>query len=121
MNSFDRLKFYDFQVKNHIWKFNEPYQWVKIKLPAYDVERAIKSFVWMMDAPDFQYWPSHPGNFKLKASGTELAAIEYMFRQVIEFELVNTSGKTIHQYKLIKLYNRHDFLPLFGDKYATRI
>ena len=118
MNFFDRLKYYDFQVKNHVWKIHEPYRWVKVKLPAYDVERAIKGFLWMMDTPDFQFFPSHPGNFKLKLSDT--VALKYLFRQVIEFDLVKTSGKTIHQYKMINLYNRHDFMPLFDDKYALK-
>lgn len=118
MNHFDRLKFYDFQVKNHIWKFHEPYQWVKLKLPAYDVERAIKQFIWMIDTPDFQLFPAHPGNARM--NGSDAMAINYLFRQVIEYELVKTSGRTIHQYKMIARFNRHDFLPLFDDKYTVK-
>ena len=119
MNNFERLKYYDFQTRDHIWKRNSSWQWVRVKLPAYDIYRAITLFTFMCDTPDFMNFPNESGNMYIKNG--DASAIKFLFRQIEEFEIVKTSGRTIHQFRMTRLYNQHDFLPLFDDKYTLKV
>ena len=51
----------------------------------------------------------------------EAESVCYLFKQVIEFDLKETRGKTVHQYKKLKLYNKHDFLGLFDRVYSINV
>lgn len=120
MNYFERLKYYDFEVHKEIYYREEKYQRVQIKLPAYDVKSAIIQFLIMMDPPHFIYWPNCFGAVTLLNDTHTHRKVDFLFRQVREYELSKTRFWSIHQYKLLKVYNRHDFVPLFKDEYNLK-
>lgn len=118
MNYFERLRFYDFEVHDKFQFRVEKYQFVQCKLPAYDVKSAIIQFLHMMDPPSFIYWPNCFGNIVMNGDYTH-SKVKFLFRQVIEYEHVKSRGLTVEQYLKIKVWNRHEFVPLFEDKHNT--
>ena len=106
------LRFYDFNFWKQRYRFKPKYERATIKLPAFGVRDAIVLFMLL-----------HEDRFSLFESKLQerfpAMVIETLFFQVYEYEFVKRRGYTAHQYKHVKTYNRHDFMPLFGQNHVN--
>ena len=113
------FKYYDFVVRTSFFHKDPQWAYHQVKLPATNIKNAIILYLCTIDPP-IEY--TVPEIFSRKFFNiSDAESVAYLFFQVVEFELKSVNGKTIHQFKKIKLHNRHDFLGLFDRVYQIKI
>lgn len=106
------FSYWDFVWWRERYRLEPVYERSSIKLPAFGVRSAIILFM----TAHIEH-VAFPTVWEKELKKFEGRIIETTFFQIIEYKLVKTRGYTSHQYKQVKIWNRHDFLPEFKMRY----